>query len=136
MLRGLMWLCNKLQQWRKLICNVLLIQEYQVISWLVHSLVSIMVQLVLDRLANYVTVGKSQMISNAYRSLPYSHCLLAGKGRVSWSHSPTQFSSISRVDWRRAGTSKETHQYNRSIIILIIMNKFSSRWLIFLKLYC
>lgn len=135
MLRGLMWLCNKLQQWRKLICNVLLIQEYQV-SWLVHSLVSIMVQLVLDRLANYVTVGKSQMISNAYRSLPYSHCLLAGKGRVSWSHSPTQFSSISRVDWRRAGTSKETHQYNRSIIILIIMNKFSSRWLIFLKLYC
>lgn len=135
MLRGLMWLCNKLQQWRKLICNVLLIQEYQV-SWLVHSLVSIMVQLVLDRLANYVTVGKSQMISNAYRSLPYSHCLLAGKGRVSWSHSPTQFSSISRVDWRRAGTSKETHQSNRSIIILIIMNKFSSRWLIFLKLYC
>lgn len=130
-----MWLCNKLQQWRKLICNVLLIQEYQV-SWLVHSLVSIMVQLVLDRLANYVTVGKSQMISNAYRSLPYSHCLLAGKGRVSWSHSPTQFSSISRVDWRRAGTSKETHQSNRSIIILIIMNKFSSRWLIFLKLYC
>ena len=54
---------------------------------------------------------KSQMISNAYRSLPaYSHCLLAGKGRV-MSQIMSQRKEITRCNIGQSGAIKITGRW-------------------------